>query len=180
MTKSRTAFRAFQERLAHEDNRPLMALGKALFWGFILFNLLMGFMLGTVPLARNIYFHFIFHVQRPVLTWFDEMGWEGQVTQFCIMAALTLAVIYISRNYLALAVRACWMKAVDAKNWFDANVLKKPGNSTNVAPLQPRRQPALKTEAEAPTPPPATSSQRSYLPPSQRDDTSPDTSIVAG
>lgn len=171
MTKSRTAFRAFQEQLASETNKPLWALTKGLFWGFIGFNLLMGFLLGTVPLARNIYFHFIFHVQRPVLTWFDEMGWEGQVTSFALMAALTLAVLYITRNYLALALRACWMKAVDAKNWFDKNVMKKTGAGPNVAPLTPRRAPALKEEPAAP--------RTQYQPPQQRD-VSQDTSIVAG
>lgn len=174
MTNSRRAFQAFQERLAGEDNKPLWALAKGLFLAFIAFNLLMGFLLGTVPLARNIYFHFIFHVWNPVNTWFTEMGWEGQVTLFALNAAATLAVLYITRSYLALIVRGATMKLVDGKNWFSKNVLKRPNDATNVATISPRRAPVLKEEEAAPV-----AQQRSYTPPARRDE-SVDTAIVAG
>lgn len=170
MTNSRRAFQAFQERLAGEDNRPLWALGKALMVGFVGFNLLMGFMLGTVPLARNIYFHFIFHIWNPVLTWFDEMGWEGQVTMMALNAALTLSVLYVTRSYLALVIRAVVMKLVDTKNWIKKHILKIGNDGTNVAPLQPRRPPVTRVEGDVPpaaTKPPPTTSV-------------PNTDIVAG
>jgi hypothetical protein len=181
MTNSRKEFQAFQERLALEHNKPLWAFAKGLFIAFIGFNLLMGFMLGTMPLAANIFHHVNYFLILPVSVWIEEMGWEGQVTLFAMQASFTLLMVYITRNYLALIWRGIVMKAVDLKNWFVTNVLKPAPAGPNVKPLKPRDALGQGTSAtlntvtptsqEAKTPPPK------YAPPVVRDTTA-DTAVV--
>ncbi len=163
MTKSRKAYEAFYEKLATEQHRPFRAIGFALFLGFNAFTWIMGFMLGVVPLTQNIYNHMKYYVIGPMNSWFQQMGWEGFVTVLAIQLGVLFAVLYISRNYLALVAHGAWMKLVDFKNYLT----KKEPVGPNVRPLRRKEEPVVEappqeTLTAPPPPPPIVPTQRVY------------------
>lgn len=86
--------------LEKEKSDGLVTLAKAFAFAFVAFTFLAGLIFTVIPLARNIYMHFVWHVIEPINNWVATEPVTGTAILFLFKVAAVCLFLFTIRKHL--------------------------------------------------------------------------------